>query len=214
MGSNPSTYTGNMRPVENVSYQMIRGSSEGLKWPSSSGVDSTSFMGKLRTKTGLATIDLPTEAQWEYTCRAEKTTALNSGKDATDDNMKVLGRFIKNSGCTSGSVCDNIGGTTYAHTVVGNYAANSWDLYDMHGNVEELCLDWYKQNLGTATVTDPKGPTKTIAWNVESGNCPTSRGGSWRSSAAGCRCAQRSYFGNSPTSEFSWVGFRVFYTIP
>ena len=186
MGSNPSNYTGDKRPVECVSYNTIRGSSNGTNWPASSAVDATSFMGKLRARTGLG-FDLPTEAQWEYACRAGTTSTYNNGGDSEDD-LKKLGRY-------SGNTTDRKGGYS-EHTTVGSYQPNSWGLYDMHGNVFELCLDWY----GTlAYGTDPKG--------CSSGSQRSNRGGGYLDDASGCASARRDDY--PPASFFPCVGFRL-----
>jgi hypothetical protein len=155
MGSNPSQFKGDMRPVECVWYDDIRGSSAGTNWPASSAVDASSFMGKLRAKTGLD-FDLPTEAQWEYACRAGTTSAYNNGGNSTND-LKQLGRYYYN------------GGDNGEHAKVGSYKPNAWGLYDMHGNVEEWCLDWYG-NL-TDGMVDPKGATYPSSWRVSRGGC-------------------------------------------
>ncbi len=195
MGSNPSSGKGDMRPVEQVSWDMIRGNSG---WPSSSEVSASSFMGKLRAKTGIATFDLPTEAKWEYACRAGTTTALNSGKNLTstssDANMAAVGRYFSNQS-------DGKGGYSSGHTKVGSYAPNNWGLYDMHGNAWEWCLDWYQADLGTAAVTDPVGPA--------SGGARVRRGGSWNNYAQGCRSADRDYYPPSYTGAYGFLGFRL-----
>ena len=172
-GSNPSNFSGDTLPVEKVSYNMIRGSSNGAKWPSSSAVDSSSFMGKLRARTGLD-FDLPTEAQWEYACRAGTTTTYSYGNSANGNYMWYI---------------DNSSSKTHP---VGSKSANPWGLYDMHGNVWEWCLDWY----GTlAYGTDPKGSS--------SGSKRVGRGGSWAGNADYCTSSYRyasapsSGYGNS-----------------
>lgn len=173
MGGNSSYCKGDMRPVERVSYNDLRGSSAGANWPASSAVDATSFLGKLRAKTGLDGFDLPTEAQWEYACRAGTTSVYNNGGD-TEDDLKTLGRY-------SGNKSDGRGGYTDAHTTVGSYAPNAWGLYDMHGNVWEWCLDWY----GTLSYgADPVGSA--------SGSYRVLRGGSWYYVADGCASSYRS----------------------
>ncbi len=190
--NNASCYT--IRPVERVSYDMIRGtgSTEGAGWPTyGHAVDASSFMGILQEKTGLK-FDLPTEAEWEYACRAGTTTALNSGKDLTSTsscpNMAEVGRYYYNRN-------DGKGGYSQ-HTKVGSYLPNAWGLYDMHGNVWEWCLDWYG-SYPAAAATDPKGPN--------AGSYRVLRGGDWNSSASYCHSASR---GSSP-SYYSPYGVRV-----
>lgn len=196
-GSNPSSYQGDDRPVENVSYNTIRGtkSSGGAGWPTyGHAVDSGSFLGKLRAKTG-QTFDLPTEAQWEYACRAGTTTALNTGKNLTsmgkDSAMDEAGRYQYNQK-------DCKGGYFSYYTRVGSYLPNAWGLYDMHGNVYEWCLDWYQEDLGSSAVTDPVG--------ASSGSSRVLRGGSWYNGAQYCRSASRDI--SSPSSN-NYFGFRV-----
>lgn len=188
MGSNPSLNKGDMRPVEDVSYNAIRGSSAGAGWPGSSLVDGTSFLGKLRAKTGLDTFDLPTEAQWEYACRAGTTSTYNNGGN-TEDDLETLGRY-------SGNTSDGRGGYSQNHTTVGSYAPNAWGLYDMHGNAREWCLDWYGTLAGG---TDPKG--------VTSGSSRVWRGGGWYYGASKCTSSYRD--GDNPSNSYDSLGFRL-----
>lgn len=200
-GSNPSSYKGDTRPVESVSYNTIRGTggTAGAGWPTyGHAVDSGSFLGKLRAKTG-KTFDLPTEAQWEYACRAGTTTALNTGKNLTsidkDSAMDEAGRYDYNQN-------DGKGGYSSNHTKVGSYLPNAWGLYDMHGNVWEWCLDWKVSDLGSSAVTDPKGPN--------SGSYRVLRGGVWHFRAPLCRSAYRySYSPSHNIYDNYYFGFRV-----
>ncbi len=182
VGSNPSGFSGDTLPVETVSYDSIRGSSNGAKWPSSSAVDSSSFMGKLRGRTGLD-FDLPTEAQWEYACRAGTTTTYSYGNSADGNYMWHA---------------SNASSKTHS---VGTKSANPWGLYDMHGNVSEWCLDWS----GTlAYGTDPKGPS--------SGSTRVVRGGGWGSdSVSGCTSSRR--YSASPSSGSNNRGLRLVRTL-
>ena len=197
MGGNPSGSLGDCRPVEKVTYSNLRGTGEqvGAGWPTyGHAVDASSFMGKLQAKTGL-TFDLPTEAQWEYACRAGTTTALNSGENltwvATDTAMDEVGRY-------RGNRSDGKGGYTLI-TTVGSYLPNAWGLYDMHGNAQEWCLDWYA-NYSTTAVVDPVGPY------TSSNDRRVVRGGHWNADASGCRSAKREYW---PPLQSNFHGFRV-----
>jgi hypothetical protein len=183
-GSNPTSASGvgNAYPVHYVSYNMIRGASNGSKWPSSGDVDLSSFMGRLRARTGCR-FDLPTEAQWEYACRAGTTTKYCCG-DSVNGNYMWYG-----------------GNSNDSSQKVGTKKANSWGIYDMHGNVWEWCLDWK----GTLQYgTDPKGPT--------SGTQRVRRGGSWPNQTLDLLSS--SYHGGAePTNNLNVHGFRVCLTL-
>ena len=179
-GSSPSSYYGfgDAYPAYNVSYGDIRGSSLGGQWPASSAVDAASFLGRLRAKTGLD-FDLPTEAQWEYACRAGTMTTYYWG-DAMD------GAYAWYE--------DNSGSKTHP---VGTRMPNAWGLYDMSGNVWEWCRDWY----GTLDYgTEPKGSA--------SGSCLVQRGGSRYEGAGSCASSCRS-INNGPSTRYVCSGFRL-----
>ena len=113
-------------------------------WPNSSSVDSSSFMGKLRAKTGL-NFDLPTEAQWECACRAGALTPLYNGSTNSAENSAMV----------AGEPRPAPSGGYYIY--VGNSLPNAYGIYDMCGNVGEWCLDVYEANLGVSESIDPKG---------------------------------------------------------
>ncbi len=211
MGNRPSYFNNAAyyatRPVEQVSYYDIRenpanSDDPAVNWPANSAVNATSFMGKLRAKTGLSTFDLPTEAHWEYACRAGTTTALNSGYNLTstgsDSRMDVVGRYWYNGG----SGYTQNGDTSVATAKVGAYLPNQWGLYDMHGNVWEWCLDWYGTYPGS--VQDPGG--------AASGSSRVARGGRWNSYARYCRSAYRD--SHYPDYRGYSIGFRAARTLP
>ncbi len=195
-GSDPSCYKGDMRPVESISYNMIRGDYKGSCWPNNGDVDDYSFLGIFRAKTKLP-FDLPTEAQWEYACRAGTTTAWNNGTDITDKyhdpELDKLGRYSNNQE-------DGKGGYFSDHTTVGSYFPNAWGLYDMHGNVWEWCLDWGGEYEGDSI--DPKGYSNGYFRILRSGSsslCP----------AFGCRSAYR-LTGYGKPDYFNYdFGFRI-----
>lgn len=200
MGNWPSYFTNvtyrETRPVEQVAYDDVRGMVAGTNWPANGNVDEDSFMGRLRSRTG-QTFDLPTDAQWEYACRAGTTTALNLGKDLTDiyqcPNMAEVGRYYHNGGSVYNSSVSTNGGTMQ----VGSYLPNAWGLYDMHGNVFESCLDWFEAE--PAGELDPLGPASSWYRML--------RGGGWIMDAFECRSAMRN--GADASDRNEQYGFRV-----
>ena len=182
MGNNPSNYDGfDSHPVENVSW-----------------FDAKAFCEKaLKDAQNLpegAVFDLPTEAQWEYACRAGTTTTFHfgnefNGSQANCDGTRPYG--TKQAGPNIDCTCN-----------VGSYAPNAWGLYDMHGNVWEWCNDWYGA-YDNGFVSDPQG--------AASGTQHSERGGSWRNAAKRCRAAIRRK--SEPDQIYDNLGFRVILTI-
>ena len=172
MGSKPSAQygSGNAYPVYWLSYSKIRGS----------------FLSNLRSRTGL-NLNLPTEAQWEYACRAGTTTTYYWSNS-------VNGNYLWYT--------DNSGGATHP---VGTKKPNAWGMYDMSGNVWEWCLDWN----GTLEYgTDPKGPSTGVNRVV--------RGGCWFTDAASCTSSCRHWGDPTMTSVASngnSVGCRLCLTL-
>ncbi len=172
MGNNPSRFEGDNLPVECVSWDEAMEFCRKL-------TEREHSMGRLPRGWKYT---LPTEAQWEYACRAGTMTAYYTGDDSYED----LGR--------AGWYGENSGGETHP---VGQKEPNAWGLYDMHGNVWEWCSDWYSLRLEGGD--DPAG--------VKSGSNRVLRGGGWSNNAQYCRSAHRVYY--SPGSRGISLGFRV-----
>ncbi|MDM8536891.1 SUMF1/EgtB/PvdO family nonheme iron enzyme, partial [Desulfobacterales bacterium HSG17] len=167
MGDNPSRFKdcGDDCPVENVSWN-----------------DAQKFIKKLN-KQSSGEYRLPTEAEWEYACRAGNATRFYTGDKETD--FFRAGWSLNNS-------------NSKTHPVADNKEPNNWGLYDMHGNVSEWCQDWYRA-YPSKTVADPTGP--------EVGSDRVTRGGSWIRSLHYCRSANRSF--SKPDYQVYDIGFRL-----
>ncbi len=139
---------------------------------------------------------LPTEAEWEYACRAGTTSAYAWGKtinckDAMYGNntlkMDVCENYVKSKGLPVDQPAP-----------AKSYKPNAWGLYDMGGNVWEWCQDWYGP-YGKDAVVDPRGP--------KSGSDKVRRGGSWYGPGSRCRCANRNL--SNPANRYQTTGFRL-----
>ena len=175
MGHNPSQFNkcGDDCPVEKVSWNDVQ-----------------DFIHKLNQREGSGIYRLPTEAEWEYAARAGTKTPFAFGRCLSTDQANYDGNYPFPE-------CAN--GEFRKKTVsVGSFSPNSWGLYDMHGNVWEWCLDWYK-SYPPGSVTDPTGPPK--------GSSRLHRGGSWFSGAGPCRSANRNF--SSPEARNFDLGFRL-----
>ena len=148
--------------------------------------EATAFCAALSKKTG-RTVRLPTEAEWEYACRAGTTTVYSFGDEASK-----LGDYAWYN--------DNARDKDekYPHPVSAK-KPNAWGLYDMHGNVWEWCDDWYADSYANADTRDPKG--------AADGKCRVLRGGSWGGVPRGCRAASRGWC--APDGRGYDSGFRV-----
>jgi formylglycine-generating enzyme required for sulfatase activity len=185
MPTNPSKFEGPNNPIDSVQWKAARG-----------------FCTKLAAKTGKP-VRLPTEAEWEYACRAGTTTDYYFG-----DDPNTLTDYAWHE--------DNSNDTTHP---VGQKKPNAWGLYDMCGNVWQWCNDWYgKMDYTTGPATDPQGPAKGDY--LAFGNAHVLRGGAWHTEAGYSHSYTRG--GDFPCGEGgpgSWSnasrsGFRMVLTAP
>jgi len=157
--------------------------------------DAVAYCKWMSEKTGAA-FRLPTEAEWEYACRAGTTTPFNMGENLTTGQANYNGNYPYNN---------NQKGVYRENTVpVDEFAPNGWGLYNMHGNVLEWCGDWYGEKYydecrKKGIVENPAGP--------ETGSDRVLRGGSWFSNAGNCRSAVRG--NDTPGYRDYSVGFRL-----
>ena len=195
-----------MRPAEYIAWSDLRGdggtsSADGsYNWPRDGhAVNPNYFLGKLRKSTGLA-FDLPTEAQWEYACRAGSPESFNVENASLDD----LGWYTNNS-----AVVENGVEVLQTHPV-GLKKPNAWGFYDMHGNVEEWCLDWfvttYTTNADGTPLLEPVGPDSS---KRTSSNCRIRRGGAFDRTEKWCRSAVEPYYKWSQNAQNAMTGFRL-----
>ncbi len=173
MGKNPSRFKGKQRPVENVSWQ-----------------ECNDFIDRLNSQKQGLDLRLPTEAEWEYGCRAGTDTPFSFGSNITTDQVNYDGDLPYDNG--------KKGKYRFETVEVYELPCNGWGLYQMHGNVWEWCRDWYGA-YSTAAVIDPTGPDTGVRRVV--------RGGSWGSYAWWCRSAYR--LSGRPGPRDDDQGFRL-----
>ena len=173
MGSNPSHFSDCERcPVERVDFYQVN-----------------SFLSRLNAGTTSMRFRLPTEAEWEYACRAGTTTAYSTGARISTTQANIDSRYT----------VDADGGAAYDKTLpVGTFPPNAWGLRDMHGNVWEWTNDRYGP-YNPRQDTDPRG--------AEIGGTRVIRGGSWRFDANSARCGLR--YTHAPQDSGFGLGFRV-----
>jgi uncharacterized protein (TIGR02996 family) len=177
MGTAPSFFKGPNRPVEQVSWEQCQ-----------------DFCAKLTAHlSGRGVVGLPSEAQWEWSCRAGTTTHFHFGDVPSTKQFNYSGSLTWNG--------SKKGENRMATTDVGSFPPNMWGLFDLHGNVWEWCVDAFGPYTGDER-TDPIGMSK------DSGNSPrVLRGGSWYGNPQDCRAAYR--YGVAPAGRNQHIGFRV-----
>ncbi|MCI5162651.1 MAG: formylglycine-generating enzyme family protein [Candidatus Electrothrix sp. AX5] len=173
MQENPSHFKGDERLVEQVSWE-----------------DAQKFIEQLNTAIPGLELILPTEAQWEYACRAGTSTPFFFGEKISTEQVNYDGNY---------PYADGEKGEYREETVeVKALLCNQWGLYQMHGNVREWCQDWFG-DYPSESVINPKGPA--------TGRNRVCRGGSWRRNGGYCRSAYRP--GREPDHRDYWLGFRL-----
>jgi formylglycine-generating enzyme required for sulfatase activity len=173
IGENPSHFKGEDRPVEMITWH-----------------DAVTFIDKLNQSRPGLDLRLPTEAEWEFACRAGSETPFAFGTNITPEQVNYDGNY---------PYADAAKGEYREQTIpVKALSPNAWGLYQMHGNVLEWCADWYGP-YATKPVTDPTGP--------ESGRYRVLRGGGWFSSGWFVRSAYR--ICDDPGDRILNIGFRL-----
>jgi uncharacterized protein (TIGR02996 family) len=181
MGNNPSHFRGENLPVERVSWTDCRKLC--TKW---SQMDGQRYR-------------LPTEAEWEYACRAGTTTPFHFGETMNTNQANYSGKYPYNK--------SKKGVDRQRTTPVGRFPPNGWGVFDMHGNVREWCADWYDVDYyERSPQQNPQGPGPRDSGVLMCGECRISRGGGWVSGGWSCRAAYRDKDLNQPSS---CSGFRV-----
>ena len=191
-GVAPSQFYGcknwQMRPAETFYYGILRGTADANRWSSlnpSHEVNMTSgyYLGSFRRFTGLE-LDIPTEAQWEIACRAGTRSAFNDGTDSMDAVGWNSSNWSNDRNCASNET-----------HVVGLLKPNAWGLYDMHGNVGEMCLDWFSKgdyfSDGTEAVEPPGSDASREGGNGV--NYRVVRGGNWNAAASAARSSSKGF---------------------
>jgi formylglycine-generating enzyme required for sulfatase activity len=150
---------------------------------------------------------LPTEAEWEYACRAGATTSYHCGDALSSKEANIDGR-MSYGGATAGAGGGEKNNFLGKTVKVGSYPPNGFGLYDMHGNVAEWCSDFYDEHYYSASPKeDPKGPAKGVLPTGFGAFYRVVRGGCWLDDARTCRSAYR--FRYMPSDRYRLVGFRV-----
>jgi formylglycine-generating enzyme len=142
---------------------------------------------------------LPTEAQWEYACRAGTTTATAFGDSLSRTQANFQGKPY-NGGADNGPSLKRA-------AAVGNYPANAWGLHDMHGNTFEWCRDWYHATLPGGDDPDLYSARATATMNRDGTVSRSRRGGAWTDDGMFCRTAFRVRF--EPERRYDHIGFRI-----
>ena len=189
MGANPSFFSATGGGKQRVLRQDTANHPvERVSW-----LDAVEFCKKLSAKDG-KTYRLPTEAEWEFACRASTKTVFHTGNDFNSNLANINGLSYSSYGKEEA-------GPFYRATVkAGDYKVNAFGLYDMHGNVQEWCADWYAEDYYKKSPNDdPTGPSE--------GTERVLRGGAWPSSAKACRSAGRNHL--PPDEKTYTTGFRV-----
>ena len=204
-----------MRPAQNISYNEIRTSGSynaynvGNDFPNAP--HENSFLGKLRARTGVD-FDLPSEAQWEFACRAGNGEGF-WGDGAVYMSTTMPGRYLKNGAVEpDGSNLQSFDydcGPESGTAICGSYAPNSWGLYDMHGNLAEYCIDWFQASwpagIGASPNVNLSNPAQCL--DGTTGTVKTKRGGCWTYQVWNCRSASRN--NDRTSSQYLNLGCRV-----